>query len=216
MKKIYFAIIVIVLIVLYCVKSYVPYNGIDISHHNPINWNEIAKDSNIKFVYIKATEGGNYKDKLFQRYVSNANRIGLHVGAYHYFRTNVSGAKQFKNFSESIDNVEYDLIPVIDIECKYNDYSNREQVRSELRTFISLFEQKYHCKPIIYYGSYGILRTILPATHSCPSWIRTMKFLSFIPIGTIEQIRYIYNNDRYIDANYCPNIQKILMNKFKD
>ena len=49
MKKIYFAIIVIALIVLYCVKSYVPYNGIDISHHNPINWNEIAKDSNIKF-----------------------------------------------------------------------------------------------------------------------------------------------------------------------
>lgn len=42
-----------------------PVQGIDVSHHqNEIEWNKIDK-SKIRFVFIKATEGGDFKEKLF-------------------------------------------------------------------------------------------------------------------------------------------------------
>ena len=38
------------------------YDGIDVSHHQgKINWKEVAKDKQIQFVYIKATQGNKRK-----------------------------------------------------------------------------------------------------------------------------------------------------------
>lgn len=211
MKKIIWVITGMLLVITLLYLSYVHnYNGIDISHHNAINWNTVANDSNIKFVYIKATEGGDYKDDLFVKHAFNANKTGIHVGAYHYFRTNVSGKKQFENFDKALCRVEYDLIPVIDVECRFNDYSDVKQVRSELSTLISLFEQKYHYKPIIYYGD-NVLKEVLPVTYSCDSWIRTMQCSNFVPIGVIKQIGYINIDGKDIDADYCSNLERIII-----
>ena len=44
------------------------YDGIDISHHQgKIDWKEVAKDKQIKFVYIKATQGTSIKDKNYEQ-----------------------------------------------------------------------------------------------------------------------------------------------------
>ena len=44
------------------------YDGIDVSHHQgQIDWKEVAKDKQIKFVYIKATQGTSIKDKTTNR-----------------------------------------------------------------------------------------------------------------------------------------------------
>ena len=75
------------------------YSGIDVSHHNgKINWKEVAKDSNIKFVYIKATTGSTHTDDCYAYNIKNARENGLKVGSYHFFTSYSSAHKQFENF----------------------------------------------------------------------------------------------------------------------
>ena len=54
------------------------YDGIDVSHHQgQIDWKEVAKDKQIKFVYIKATQGTSIKDKNYEQNIKAARRQGL-------------------------------------------------------------------------------------------------------------------------------------------
>ena len=42
--------------------------GIDVSHYQGrINWEEVAQEDNVKFVYIKATEGAGFVDEFYLR-----------------------------------------------------------------------------------------------------------------------------------------------------
>jgi lysozyme len=58
--------------------------GFDVSHHQgEINWKKISP-MQYQFVYLKATEGGDFKDRNFQENWLKARERGLHVGAYHF------------------------------------------------------------------------------------------------------------------------------------
>lgn len=58
-------------------KGQYPIRGIDISHHQgKIDWNKV-KGEGFNFVFIKATEGGNFKDPEFDRNWKESSRIGL-------------------------------------------------------------------------------------------------------------------------------------------
>lgn len=210
MKNIIFLLVGIITVILTWSCSTPKPNGIDISHHNDINWIEVTKNPNIEFIYIKATEGKHFTDNKFFENMKNANRCNIHAGAYHYFRTNVSGKEQFDNFSKALDKVNFDLIPVIDVENRNNDFSDKVYVNDQLRIFIELMEKKYKIKPIIYYGNFVAITTI-SATYDCKMWIRIMKYSKFIPNFTIRQIGYINISNEKIDANYCSDINKILI-----
>ncbi|MFV5422747.1 GH25 family lysozyme, partial [Acinetobacter baumannii] len=61
-----------------------PVQGFDVSHHQEnINWKKISPKK-FQFVYLKATEGGDYKDPKFQENWLKAREHGFHVGAYHF------------------------------------------------------------------------------------------------------------------------------------
>ena len=93
------------------------YNGIDVSHHNGLlNWEQIAADPCIQFVYIKATEGANYVDTQYSNNVTKARQQDILVGAYHYFNSKPA-QQQFKNYSSVVKKNQIDLIPVIDVEA---------------------------------------------------------------------------------------------------
>jgi len=128
--------------------------GIDVSHHQKkINWKKIKKwrEHQIKFVYIKATEGSRGKGSKDPRYVENivnAKKNGILVGSYHYFRTTSSAEDQFKNFISTINQYQQDLIPVVDLE--QNDNLTKKEYRDELKKFLKLLENHFNIKPIIY------------------------------------------------------------------
>ena len=68
-------------------SSNAQYDGIDVSKHNGnINWQQVAEDKNIKFVYIKATEGFSIVDSKYKKNLREARATGLKVGSYHFFR----------------------------------------------------------------------------------------------------------------------------------
>ena len=185
-------VIIAVVVVIYLLFCFLPrtYNGIDISHHNNVEWEVIKKDNHIKFCYIKATEGAKYQDPKCIKHFQNAKKNNLYVGLYHYYKTNVSPKEQFKNFKSVYDKLDSDLIPVIDIENNGNNFDN------------------------IYLGSLNAIKG-LPVIYNCPFWVRDIVNM-FGPFSfSIKQnyIRRIGHND--IECNYERNIDKLKINNPK-
>ena len=128
------------------------YDGIDVSsYQKDIDWSATAKDKNIKFVYVKATEGATYRSRHYQYNIENARQYGIHVGAYHFFRPNVPVEKQFLNFTSVVKKEDQDLIPLIDVEVRGNNLTVKALVDSVL-AFADKLEDHYGCKPMIYTG----------------------------------------------------------------
>ena len=128
------------------------YDGIDISDHQKrIDWPEVAKDKNIKYVYIKATEGATYVSNLYRYNLENAHKHGIKVGSYHFLRTGSRIRDQFDNFKRVVKKNEQDLLPVIDVEVRQG-WTN-QQLRDSVKLFADLVEEHYGCRPIIYTSS---------------------------------------------------------------
>ena len=125
-------------------------DGIDVSNHNgSIDWNKVASDDKgIDFVYIKSTEGATYSDPRFIQNAKGAARVGLHVGAYHYFRRTSSAQEQYKNFKRALDSVPFDLVPMVDVETR--DKKPVAEFQDSLAVFIKLIEDAYGIHPAIY------------------------------------------------------------------
>jgi lysozyme len=88
--------------------------GVDVSNHQgDIDWSALA-GSSVAFVYIKATEGGDFRDKRFLLNWEGAKRAGLAHGAYHFFTQCRSGAEQAKNFIATVPREHGALPPVIE------------------------------------------------------------------------------------------------------
>ena len=123
--------------------------GIDVSHYQgQINWNEVARSSDVHYVYIKATEGAELEDNMFRSNLRGARRAGLKVGVYHFYIPSVSPQRQFQNLRQAVALKEMDLLPIIDIERRGRD--DLPTFQRNLKTFIQLVERHYGVKPVLY------------------------------------------------------------------
>lgn len=126
-------------------------HGIDVSHYQGrINWDEVAKDPNVSYVYLKATEGVNTSDDTYRYNFRECKRVGLKVGSYLFFRPRLSAKAQFQHFMSMVDTKSQDLLPVIDAEVIKGVSVRAFQTR--LLELCQLFEKEYGKKPIIYTG----------------------------------------------------------------
>ena len=126
-------------------------HGIDVSHYQGrINWDEVAKDPNVNYVYLKATEGVNITDDTYRYNFRECKRVGLKVGSYLFFRPRLSAKAQFQHFMSMVDTKSQDLLPVIDAEVIKGVSVRAFQTR--LLELCQLFEKEYGKKPIIYTG----------------------------------------------------------------
>lgn len=127
------------------------YDGIDVSKHNgKINWKTVARNRNIKFVYIKATEGSSIVDSRYRRNLQQARAAGLKVGSYHFFRGYKSAREQFALFSKHVKKGEQDLLPMVDVEQAGNSRLTRQRLQKELREFMELCKKHYGRYPLLY------------------------------------------------------------------
>ena len=128
------------------------YDGIDVSNHQKrIDWAEVAKDENVQYVYIKATEGASYVCDTYRTNLEGARRHGIKVGSYHFLRTGSSIRGQFENFKRVVKLKEQDLLPLIDVEVRQG-WTN-QQLRDSVKLFADLVEEYYGCVPMIYTSS---------------------------------------------------------------
>ena len=107
----------------------------------------IHKDP-VHFVFIKATEGVSLIDTYFNRNFHLAKESGIIRGAYHFFLPQVSPQKQAEFFMNQVHLEPGDLPPVPDVETTGN-LSDNDLVKS-VRTWLTLVEEGYGVKPILY------------------------------------------------------------------
>jgi len=151
-----------------------PVRGIDVSHHQgAIDWDQV-KSEEIDFVYMKATEGSDHKDREFPDNWQAASRIGVVKGAYHFFTFCSPGSEQAANFIATVPVEPNTLPPAIDFEFSGNCKARpkKEAVVKEITVFIRAIEKRYGQSPIFYvtYDSYDAhIKGSFPAYHV---WIR--------------------------------------------
>lgn len=152
-----------------------PQRGIDISAHNgEIDFNRVAADD-ISFVYAKATEGTDFKDRRFTDNVKAARQAGIPVGAYHFFRFNTDGRLQAINLMHSVRGLDLDLPVAIDIEEHGNPpASDTEAVIGRLRRMIAQLERHGHTV-VLYTNRDGYERFIRGHFDGYPLWLCTFS-----------------------------------------
>ncbi len=146
------------------------YDGIDISsHQGKIDWEKVSSDKDIRFVYIKATEGSTYRSPHYPDNITEARRSGLLVGSYHYLTSTSPIDRQFKNFSTfALKNIQ-DLIPMLDVEVRGN--WSRSQLIDSVAKFCNLVEQHYGVKPMIYSTMGFYNKNLTPHFNKYPLYI---------------------------------------------
>lgn len=97
-----------------------PVRGIDVSAHNgEIDMEKVAEEG-FEFVFIKATEGTDFKDRNFRKNYDLATKAGLKKGIYHFFRFDRDGVEQALNLMRTMGNRRPELGIVIDVEKSGN------------------------------------------------------------------------------------------------
>jgi lysozyme len=128
--------------------------GIDVSHHQgKIDWAKVKND-NIRFAFIKSTEGATFQDSCFSYNAKEAKKQGIKIGAYHYFKLTSEAEAQFANFVARAPKDLLDLPPVIDLEyCQNKEMKLPEHkagLDDKLKKLEKLMHQHYGVKPIFY------------------------------------------------------------------
>ena len=121
--------------------------GIDVSKfQGTINWNKVARDSSIRFVYIRSTEGTSIQDSYYRSNVKNARKAGLKVGFYHVYSSKTTAYQQMANIRKVVKKSDLDLAPVLDIEGHHAGRLYMERVDK----LLELMHNEYGVRPVIY------------------------------------------------------------------
>lgn len=192
-----------------CMPSGYQVHGIDISHYQgDINWNMLKQTRQgqfpISFIFMKATEGGDYADDKFVANFDSAKAHGFIRGAYHFYNPKTDANKQADFFINSVKLEPGDLPPVLDIEKKGKDI---KKLQADLKVWLRKVESHYGVKPIIY-ASYKFKTRYLNDSvfNSYPYWIAhyyvdsvrydgDWKFWQHTDVGTLPGI------DEKVDLN---------------
>jgi lysozyme len=129
--------------------------GVDVSNYQgDIDWPVLAR-TDIAFAYVKATEGGNFRDRRFQANWEGAAKTGLPRGAYHFFTQCRPGAEQARNFIGLVPREPGALPPVLDLEDMGNCRSGRlvANLVEEIATALNMLETHYGRRPLLYVTS---------------------------------------------------------------
>ena len=150
--------------------------GVDVSHHQgKIDWVALAA-SDVQFAFIKATEGTDHRDTMFERNWSESAAAGVQRGAYHFFTFCSSGAAQAAHLIGVVRPGQAMLPPAVDVEYSGNcaNPPSVERIRDELRIMLQNLTVAYGRKPILYTTNEARVRLLRGAFGEYPLWIRNV------------------------------------------
>jgi lysozyme len=147
--------------------------GIDISRHQHekgrrrygINWKKLRITSlgrrhqaegrtfPVSFVYIKATEGTNIRNRYYRSDYLQAVRTGIHVGAYHFFSIKSTAEEQASFFLSNAGIRKSDFPPVLDVEPtegQIKQIGGDEELMRRIRVWMQIVERRTGKRPILY------------------------------------------------------------------
>lgn len=143
--------------------------GIDVSHwQGDIDWLEVAKDD-VKFAFIKATEGITYTDPKFRRNAMGADAAGLKVGFYHFLRVdNTNPEKEAENFVNAIQPYRYEWLV-----CDVEDAKGKDSdwIIQYTRRWLAEVEKRTGKRPLVYTYVYFAKMFLGDRLKDYPLWL---------------------------------------------
>jgi lysozyme len=131
-----------------------PVHGIDVARYQQVvDW-PVAQASGVSFAFIKATEGGDLLDPMFNRHWAESRRAGVPRGAYHFWYHCRPAHEQASWFIRNVPRERGALPPVLDMEwtrsrnCPVRPAP--EVIRREAQRFLDILTDHYGQRPIIY------------------------------------------------------------------
>lgn len=123
--------------------------GIDVSAHSgQVEWAKVIGEG-YGFAFVKATEGVDFKDSAFDGNWQAMKAAGMIRGAYHFYVTEDDPTEQANFFISNVTLEPGDLAPVVDVEVIGHN-TPQGGLPQRLATWLSVVEQHYGVKPIIY------------------------------------------------------------------
>lgn len=188
-----------------CMPCRYQVHGIDVSHYQgTIDWVRLAADSlgdfPLRFVFLKATEGGDHGDSTFIRHLLAARQAGFVCGAYHYFIPGTDARRQADFFIRTASLQKGDLPPVLDVET-LGRKSVRE-LRQGVKVWLQLVEAHYGVKPILYTSYKFKMRYLNDSLfNTYPYWIAHYY---------VDSVRYNgrWHFWQHTDAGHVPGIEE--------
>lgn len=148
-----------------------PVRGIDVSAHNgEIDFKAVKKEG-MDFVFIKASEGSDFKDKNFDINYRNARRNGLKTGAYHFFRFDKDGVDQAINLLQTTGPRHLDLGLAIDIEQQGNPENVDSTLIADRLTAMVEYLNLLGYRVTLYTNRSGYEKFLMDTFPGYPLWI---------------------------------------------
>lgn len=137
--------------------------GIDVSRHQGrIDWAKMTSNPLAQFAYIRATMGATRVDDQWLRNWTEAKRVGLPRGAYHYFVISEPGVAQARNFMDTLNGDIGERRPVLDLEPRklengqYEQSASKARLGEEVKHWIDAVQSATGKAPIIYTNRWAL------------------------------------------------------------
>lgn len=182
--------------------------GLDISKfQGEIDFKKL-KENNISFIFVKATEGEDFKDIMFDNNLKNGKSVNILMGAYHFYRLCENGKKQAEFFIKNVKKDLIDLPPVIDLEL-FRNCRNKNSIDFEIKEFKEFFfslKNHYNTKLIIYttIDTYSEFRKLFNTLNSDDHYlfvritdraINSKNYINIFGLSDEEEIRKIFEEN---------------------
>lgn len=200
-----------------------PVWGVDVSRYQgEINWKSL-ESQNVRFAFIKATEGSGHVDEYVSENLANAAETDIRLSAYHFFSFDSPGETQAENFISVVNVGDIDMPPVVDVEyygTKKSDKPDRKEAEKILAPLLERLESYYGVKPIIYTTLPVYNRYIRENFSDYPLWIRNVwcepdfmdwKFWQFSDKGVLAGFT---GEEKYIDLNVYNGSEQEFLDEF--
>jgi lysozyme len=174
-------------------------HGIDVSsYQGRIDWRRVAQQQ-VRFAFIKASEGGTMRDTRFRRNWREARAAGVLCGAYHYFQPSRNGNLQARLFIRTVPLRPGDLPPVLDVEAaRFHDVS---ALRLGVQQWLQAVEAHYGVRPILYTNYTFYRRYLAGHFDEYPLWLAHYE----VDQPTLPAERWIIW--QHSDEAYVPGIR---------
>lgn len=154
-------------------------HGIDVSRwQTDVDW-RAARAAGVTFAFIKATEGGDALDPLFEDHWRGAARAGMRRGAYHFFYHCRPAVEQARWFIKHVPRNPRDLPHVLDMEwTPFSPTCTQRRdgaiLRAEARRFLDMLERHYGKRPIVYTSVDFYRDTGIGQLENTEFWLRSV------------------------------------------
>lgn len=184
--------------------------GIDVSRHQgEIDWRKVAA-AGVRFAWIKATEGGDWRDATFARNWTEARTAGVKRGAYHFMSWCRPAAEQAAWFVANVPADAEALPPVLDLEwtpasraCP--DKLPRDEALARIRVVLAAMERVSGKVPVIYAPGDLFAEVLDGGTNAdplarYPLWVRAIKAPPALLYGARRWLVWQHGDGGHVDG----------------